>query len=493
MSLGLIDALSSAANSGTEIRPSTSVSAAEVEQTKLQEAGIISPIIDAYTKIRAGLGYNPATGGWLNAVIVSLYAVVLVVVFIFGIALNYLWNLKPFRYTLIGIVILLILSGISYAVYYYLYLGKEDNIIDAALADFKSILGKEPFQNPEPTSDEFLDQPLLNVQPLALKQTGFIGPTEKGGLFEPTEAIQASLKAGVRFFVFQVDFLEASKDSKKFADKGEPTLLYRDDKGTLISGNGGDLKKVAQTLADYAFSEEVIHSSLPIVIYLHFVRTPSPVKSPEEYVNFLSKTAAALEPLYSRLPGGSYGRQQSEATLFKTPVRTFQKQVLYFANVDTAVFRKPEILGMKPFDPKYDLDNLVHAQVYADTSDDMLGATIRTADEKPNAPCVIASWGRLKGLGEKAMDTFAQRAKSRFVIAMPGQVGNPSKAEIETALNRLGVNVLPLNLFGESAADLQKKLGLWKGQRFLHVKPPALRLAELGGILPAAGLEGLKP
>jgi hypothetical protein len=463
-----------------------------MEQEKLQEAGIISPIIDTYTKIRAGLGYNPATGGWLNAVIVSLYAVVLVIVFLFGIALNYLWNMKPFRYTLIGVGILLIVSAISYAAYHYLYLGKEGNLVDAALADYKAALGKEPFQNPEATSEEFLDQPLLNIQPLALKQVGFIGPKEKGGLFKPTEAVQASLKAGVRFFVFQVDFLEVSKDAQKFADKGEPTLLYRDDKGTLVSGNGGDLKKVAQTLADYAFSEEVIHSSLPIVIYLHFVRTPSPVKSPEEYVNFLSKTAAALEPLYSRLPVG-YARQQSEATLFKTPVRTFQKQVLYLTNVDTAIFRKPEILGMKPFDPKYDLDNLVHAQVYADTSDDMLGATIRTADEKPNAPCVIASWARLKGLSERAMDSFAQRAKSRFVIAMPGQIGNPSKAEIETALNRLGVNVLPLNLFGESATDLQKKLSLWKGQRFLHVKPPALRTAQLGGILPANGLEAQKP
>jgi len=161
--------------------------------------------------------------------------------------------------------------------------------------------------------------------------------------------------------------------------------------------------------------------------------------------------------------------------------------VLYFTNVDTAIFRKPDLLGMKPFDPKYDLDNLVSAQVYADTGADMLGATIRTADEKPTAACVLASWERLKGLNEKAGDSFANRAKTRFVIAMPGQIGNPSKADIEMAMNRLGVNVLPLNLFGESAADLQKKLGLWKGQRFLHVKPPALRAAQLGGILPASG------
>jgi hypothetical protein len=62
-----------------------------------------------------------------------------------------------------------------------------------------------------------------------------------------------------------------------------------------------------------------------------------------------------------------------------------------------------------------------------------------------------------------------------FVITMPPQMENPSLESINTALNHLGVNCIPLNLFGEDMKKLKAKMAAWTGDPFTKLKPVAYR------------------
>jgi hypothetical protein len=55
---------------------------------------------------------------------------------------------------------------------------------------------------------------LINLQPLTVKQAGFIGPLD-AGVFQEATAVTNTLKAGVRTFFFQIDYHEdPNKDQK---------------------------------------------------------------------------------------------------------------------------------------------------------------------------------------------------------------------------------------------------------------------------------------
>ena len=308
---------------------------------------------------------------------------------------------------------------------------------------------------------------------LGVKQAAYVGPNENGGSFDPSVGIQSALTSGVRFFVFQIGYLEVKKDSKKFDEPYMPTLLYRDENGVLISSNGANIGEVAKSLASRAFVPSLPSGSQPLLIYLHFERTPNSLREPEKYVKFLSSVAQLLEPLHEYMigvmPDGNFKRQQSESLLLKTPISTFEKKVIYLSNADTTIFRSLKKLGLDSIDQKYDLDYMVNLRVYLENSSDSMGITTAPLDGVvPNA--VIIPFKRLAGFSDAEQDKFALKGKSRFTIALPSQIGNPSLDSLVTAIKNSNVNCIPLNLFGESIDSLKGKFKVWGNEPFYTIK-----------------------
>lgn len=333
----------------------------------------------------------------------------------------------------------------------------------------------EYFANP------VIDTSLMNLQSIAVKQAAYVGPNENEGSFDTENGIQSALKVGIRVFTLQISYLEVKKDSSKFDTSYMPTLVYRNDSGDLISSNGANIKEVAKSLAAYAFSETIQSSSQPLIIYLHFQRTPNALREPEKYVEFLSSVAQLLEPLQEfmlgPMPEGNFKRQQNESVLLTTPTSVFMKKVIVFCNADTTIFRNLKPLGLDEIDTKYDLDFIVNVRVYLDDSNDDFGATSAPLNgETVNA--VIVPFKRLDDLSEDETDKFALKGKRRFVIAMPSQMKNPTVESIKKAINKCSVNCIPLNLFGDSIEGLKEKMNVWEGEPFYRVKAPNYRISS---------------
>lgn len=456
------------------------VTAANTEERNvLMSAMLPESLITWYQEQRRGLGMKAASGATVYGIAAAFY---IVGVFLFTLVWNFMGTIytKLKNNRLIRLLFILIVAFFLFYTVYFLYIRpKSDKPYFAAARD--DVVGFfEGFQNaPQDLDTEEAQQPLLNLQPMAMKQTGYIGPTEKGGAFDLDSGLRAAIKSGVRFFTLQIDYLDAKRDPKLFAPVGEPTLVYRDDRQGLISMNGLNLREVTQMFANYAFSEESVGSKFPLVLYLQFTRTPDAVKKPEAYLNFLSATAAALEPLgqfqLANSGEGAFGRQQNELALLRKPVRDLTRKVVFLANVDTSLFRRTAQLGMKEFEPSRDLDAMVHIRVYAETTDDIVGASVLApGGEKVNA--ISVSLKRILAMSEKERAAFRDVSKSRFIIATPSQMANPSRKEFDMAY-AMGINIVPLNPFGKDKDGLKAILKLWESGKFLKARPVALQTA----------------
>jgi hypothetical protein len=336
--------------------------------------------------------------------------------------------------------------------------------------------------NAPKAKEGFIDTPLpvssatytlINLQPRTIKQVGFLGPLPEGS-FDSTATAQA-LRGGFRSFIFQIDYLDTRRDLTKYADQNIPTLLYRGDDGSLLSTNSADITEVATTISNMAFRPEVPSYTEPVIIYLHFLRTPSSLRDPEGYLSFLSQVATALNPLapnhLGMTPHGIFHRQKQESILLSTPLSSFEGQVIVLSNADTSVFRSKK----KEISPANDLDYWVNMRVYLNSATDKFGVTqAPPAGVTPSA--IIVGLDTLLGLSSEKADAFASQTKTQFVIAMPSQMKNPTDAELDTAINTLGVNVVPIDIFSDSLDVTKKLVDEYSGMTF-RPKPVALRNA----------------
>lgn len=449
-----------------------------IELNGLKGAGLPDFVADWLQQQRKGLGWKPITNP--AQLFVIGMACILVFVGIIGILIGIIQKILGIY---VGVLtgktvpkwqVIFFCLSVGFFISYALYYLCVQPILKASKINVQSKLGEvfgEAFQNPVPQTS------LINLQSVAVKQAAYMGP-ENDGLFDPLSGIQSVLNTGTRFFTLQISYLEAKKDSKKFDSPYVPTLVYRDDAGKLISANGAAIKDVVKTLADYAFAPSVKSSSQPLIVYLHFERTPNQLRTPEKYVKFLSSVAEMLEPLEQYMvqqkPEGSFKRQQNELTLLNSPISLFEKTALIFCNVDTSIFRNLEVLGMETVNPKQDLDFFVNLRVYLDNKSDTIGATSAPLNgQTPTA--VIIPFNRLDTFNSEQEDAFAIQGKARYVIAMPGQMGNPSLESIKTAIDKCGVNSIPMNLFGEDISILTEKIKVWEGEPFYKMKPTNYR------------------
>jgi hypothetical protein len=326
-------------------------------------------------------------------------------------------------------------------------------------------IGKEGFEDAAPIT-------LQNAQPLTIKQVAFLGPLPEGHFDTDNGAVQA-LRAGFRSFIFQIDYLDTKRDENLYALPGIPTLLYRADDGGLISENSADINVVAQSIANSAFRPEVPKNTDPVVIYLHILRAPSVVRDPDNYKIFLSKIATALNPLapmhLGMTPLGTFNRQKQEAVLLSAPLSTFEGQVIILSNADTSVFKNasPQV------NPADDLDFWVNMRVYLNDSADTLGITqMPPAGVTPSA--VVVKLADVLNLPSTKADAFAAQGKSRFVIALPSQMTNPTVQELDTAINLLGINMVPLDIFSDSIDNVKALVKKYDSNDF-RMKPAGLR------------------
>jgi hypothetical protein len=305
---------------------------------------------------------------------------------------------------------------------------------------------------------------LVSLQPRAIKQTGFVGPLPNGS-FDSISAVSQALRSGFRFLTLQIDYLDTVLDTTKFPTPGIPTLIYRGDNGALLSTNSADIGSVAQMIASLAFRPEVPNYTEPLFIYLHIVRAPSPIRQTDKYIDFLSAIATALNPLapthLNTTPLGIFTRQKNEDTLINTSLNAFAGQTIVLCNADTTIFRNTT----RQIAPANDLDYWTNIRVYLNTSDDIIGIT--QAPPSGVAPAAIVVYlADLLELSTDNTDQFMFKNKGKFIITMAPQLDNPDVEQLDTLLNTIGVNVVPLDIFSTDLKEVVSLVEEYSGMSF---------------------------
>ena len=383
-----------------------------------------------------------------------------------------------------------IISLLVYIIYKRFFAPPPDTASTDAATAQAAVGTATGFQNmapPDPNSQ--MQYKLINIQPVAVKQAGFLGPQEAGGSFDPSLTIMSAIRGGARFFTLQIDYLENKQDPKNFDSPNTPTLLYKNALGKLLSVNGGKISDVAKHLANYAFNPDIRDTKYPIILYLHFVRTPDPIRDPKGYLKFLMAVANDLQPIQQYMLNatsqGKFGRQQSEAILLQLDLTTIESTIIVLSNADTTFFRNAQSVGVQ-VDPTSDLDQMVNMRVWLDVEGDSFGVTAFPGHSIPNA--VIVPYSRIKGMSQKERDAFAIKGKRRFVIAMPGQLESPTAADLKSLNADTGVNAIPLNLVGSDPAPINALLAVWGNKSYYQLKPMMLQSYKVAVQPNGAGL-----
>lgn len=394
-----------------------------------------------------------------------------------GTAAAYTFLPSKYRKPLTRILIILVVLMLAGFLFYYLVpdtantnvpaIKKSLETAGSSFGQIKTGLSKfgvitESFQ------DKGDEPSLLSLQPFAVKQAGYA----KNGMFLEEDSVVNALRAGVRTFVLQIDYHE---DPKK-GSPGEPYLLVRSKTGTLTSTNTGSIEKVCQILADHAFTDPIVGKEDPIVLFLYVKRTPySAIENPKEYLLFLSKIAKQLGPLMKNHLGntsfGNFLRQGGEGDLLKLPLKTFEGKFIILTNAETNLFRSADKVGVA-VDPPEDLDYWSNMQVYRDSGED-LGITQVTTG---SANAILFSRAELEDAlsSTEKNDMFVKKTKGSFTIYVPDNEKNPEKGSIEMILKKLGINLLPLDLFSEDVEATRPVTDFWANSIWLQ-KPFVLQ------------------
>jgi hypothetical protein len=277
----------------------------------------------------------------------------------------------------------------------------------------------------------------INYSPLTIQHAGFLGP-KVNGIYGEKDAVTMALKTGARCFVLNIDYYgnDTTLNVDLFGNPNQPILLYRDSSYVIRSTNAGDIGKVAQSLADLAFGNLVNNPNDPLIVVLYFVNTPDP-KS-QDYLPFLSKVATKLQPLVPYHLGqtseGDYHRQTKQNDIPYQPISSFEKKVLFFANVDTSGFRT----SASKYSPVADLDYLVNLTIYK-TSTNALGSTKTAPTTIPRG--VIDTIDFFSSIPTDQQANTVGKTKLAWTMAT-GE--NPSFITLRYLEETLGIQSVPL-------------------------------------------------
>lgn len=298
---------------------------------------------------------------------------------------------------------------------------------------------------------------LINYNVLSVRNLGFSGPI-KDGVFDEELATRLALSSGARLVILEIDRTES----------GEPTLMYRDPQNYVQSMNTGSIQKIAQTLADRAWTatNDAVPSRLaddPLFLVLYFKTVPNNFSATAEYLRFLAKVAKQLQPLRGRIigqtPQGDFRRQGGESQLFFMSLSIFMRKCVVICNVDTSQFRNKEQYGMPELRPEEDLDLLVNVRAYSRESPSGLGATVGPSQSVTPAVVITTPDYWLNTPPDRQRDAI-DLTKKAFTIAMYNASEKElTRENIDKLYDSYGVQSVPFSIFDDT-----KKTDIWIGK-----------------------------
>lgn len=335
---------------------------------------------------------------------------------------------------------------------------------------------------------------LINFQPLTVIHPGFLGPAQNG-VYDEKEGVSAAIRMGARCFVLPIDFHDKDTMPASFPPANKPCLLFRDASNTVRSLNGGSIAKVAQAIADFAWSDVVSQRNDPFILVLYFVRTPE--EGTKDYLSFLSQVARDLSPLSPYLlgqtPDGVYNRQARQDNLLFVSTSQLEKKLLVFCNVNTSGFRTSKRDFNHTYTPKEDLDYWVHLRLYKQNSETPLGSTSIPEKVGVNRGLVetLAYYVSLPS-DERTKRDNVNMTKERFTIALSPEGKNADGSTVTRALDTFGVQAVPLLLIDYSA-DTQSLLRKWKyawkakPKQLRYIRPATIEIPQQSPLVNANG------
>jgi hypothetical protein len=315
---------------------------------------------------------------------------------------------------------------------------------------------------------------LINFQPLTVIHPGFVGPV-KDGVYDEVDGVTTVIRMGARCLVLPIDYHDKESMPSTFPPPNTPCLMYRDEGGTVRSINGGTIAKVAETIANVAWSDVVTQRNDPFILILYFLRTPE--EGTREYLDFLSKVALDLQPLSSYLlgqtPEGVYNRQARQDQLLFVNTSQLEKKLLIFCNADTSGFRTSQTDFKHTYTPKEDLDYWVHMRIFKQNLDTVMGVTsIPIRSVMPRSILDKTSYYATLPGDAATKRKEVDATKEKFMITLEKQGTTPSGATLTSLLDVYGVQAVPLFLI-DYTPDVQSALRKWNYA--WRAKPKAIR------------------
>ena len=280
------------------------------------------------------------------------------------------------------------------------------------------------------------NQALRNWRPLTVRLVGYLGGSNglENGVFDMNFGVTSALKLGTRCFLFDIDYLEVAPC--------RPLLLYRDKTGYKRSLNSGSILEGMTSLSNNAFT----NNTDPILIILYLHRVPPGNKQKER---FFLNLAQSLKPLATKhlgsLNGNNYSRCGKEDTLFSSPITTYQDKFIVCVNYDTSQ------LGATT-NPADNLHYWNNARIYQDPQgiDATLGSVTPSVANGGQAFIKVASTDQIINLSSTGSPTpqesYATGCSSVFTISLAPPEYEYTNAKMETLLNILGVQCVPLDV-----------------------------------------------
>ena len=277
---------------------------------------------------------------------------------------------------------------------------------------------------------------LVNWRPLTVRLCGYLGGANgiKNGVFDMNYGITNALKLGARAFFFDIDYLDVAPCA--------PVLLYRDQQGYKRSLMSGFVKDGMSALANSAF----VNNNDPVIIIVYLRRVPS---GTIQKTTFFTNLANSLMPLDLHFlkrtdAGNAYGRQ-SESSIFTTPISSFSQKFIVMINYDTSVI-PDTITGQS------NLDYWNNARIYQDTTGtgSSIGPITPSATT-PQAYAQVADASQILSMSAADQTSFAEKNRSVFTLAIREPEYNYSSSDLETLLNKLGVQCVPIDVLANAA------------------------------------------
>jgi hypothetical protein len=308
---------------------------------------------------------------------------------------------------------------------------------------------------------------LINIQPMTVKQAAFLGPL-RNGAFDANNGISQQLKLNVRSFFFNIDYITEQKDKINQSLPYEPVLIYRDNTGNLTSYNSyTSLDETFKYLSEYAFNDRIPNYTSPVIVYLHFIRTPDKLNESERYIQFIKKVSTSLNILNPFL-AKEYYRSNKESDLFNQELSVFDGKIIIGTNIDTSYSKK--LNAENRLTLMEDLDFKINFHYYKEDNDSIDATATYGPQTVPNALIVKAM--SLLNMSEQQRNDWLEKHKNKFILIKDEPMNILNPAQVKILLNTFGVNVVPYDFFNSElndAKDVKKEYnGSWK------VKPDIL-------------------